>query len=127
MAAFTSVQAQNVQLHYDLGHNLSDDLKGRPAVTTTVEMFKPDKWGSTFLFTDIDYKNDGVVGAYWEIAREFAVSKNKRWAAHIEYNGGALPASFQWATMAAVSNTLHSLVVLGTGRTKIFQRLSACN
>lgn len=89
MAAFTSVQAQNVQLHYDLGHNLSDDLKGRPAVTTTVEMFKPDKWGSTFLFTDIDYKNDGVVGAYWEIAREFAISKNKRWAAHIEYNGGA--------------------------------------
>ena len=113
MAAFTSVQAQNVQLHYDLGHNLSDDLKGRPAVTTTVEMFKPDKWGSTFLFTDIDYKNDGVVGAYWEIAREFAVSKNKRWAAHIEYNGGA---------------TTGELPVGYYGRrTKIFQRLSAYN
>ena len=84
MATFGSVQAQNVQLHYDLGHNLSDDLSNRPAVTTTVEMFKPDKWGSTFLFTDIDYKNDGAVGAYWEIAREFSVTKNKHWAAHIE-------------------------------------------
>lgn len=88
MAAFASVQAQNVQLHYDLGRTLYDDLDSRPSVTTTVEMFKPDKWGSTFLFTDIDYKNDGDVGAYWEIAREFNLSKNKRWAAHVEYNGG---------------------------------------
>ena len=78
MAAFASVQAQNVQLHYDLGRTLYDDLDSRPSVTTTVEMFKPDKWGSTFLFTDIDYKNDSDVGAYWEIAREFNLSKNKR-------------------------------------------------
>lgn len=89
MAAFTNVQAQNVQLHYDLGRSLYDDLSNRPSVTSTVEMFKPDKWGSTFLFTDIDYKNDGTVGAYWEIAREFNLTKNKQWAAHIEYNGGA--------------------------------------
>lgn len=80
--------AQNVQLHYDLGHNLYDDLSPRTTVTTTVEMFKPDKWGSTFMFTDIDYKKDGSMGAYWEIAREFNLSKNKQWAAHIEYNGG---------------------------------------
>jgi len=52
MAFFCGSQAQNVQFHYDLGHNLSKDLSNRPAVTTTVEMFKPDKWGSTFLFTD---------------------------------------------------------------------------
>ena len=70
MAFFCGSQAQNVQFHYDLGHNLSKDLSNRPAVTTTVEMFKPDKWGSTFLFTDIDYKNDGAEGAYWEISRE---------------------------------------------------------
>lgn len=89
MAAFTNVQAQNVQLHYDLGRSMYDDLSDRPSVTSTVEMFKPDKWGSTFLFTDIDYKNDGTVGAYWEIAREFNLTKNKQWAAHIEYNGGA--------------------------------------
>ena len=54
--------AQNVQLHYDLGHSLYKDLTNRPSVTTTVEMFKPDKWGSTYLFTDIDYQRDGVAG-----------------------------------------------------------------
>lgn len=57
-------------------------------MTTTVEMFKPDTWGSTYLFTDIDYQRDGVAGAYWEIAREFNVTKNKQWAFHVEYNGG---------------------------------------
>lgn len=80
--------AQNVQLHYDLGRTLYGDIDKRPSVTTTVEMFKPDRWGSTFLFTDLDYKNDGTVGAYWEIAREFNLTKNKQWAAHVEYNGG---------------------------------------
>lgn len=89
MAITASTQAQNVQLHYDLGHNLYDGLSSRQSVTSTVEMFKPDSWGSTFLFTDIDYKNDGTIGAYWEIAREFDLTKNKQWAAHIEYNGGA--------------------------------------
>ena len=72
---FVTANGQNVQLLYDLGHTLYSDLSGRPNVTTTVEMYKPDKWGSTFLFT--------------EISREFNVTKNKRWAAHIEYNGGA--------------------------------------
>ena len=86
--AATLVQAQNVQLHYDLGHNLYEELSNRPSVTTTVELFKPDKWGSTFFFTDIDYFHDGAAGAYWEIARELNVSANKRWAAHVEYNGG---------------------------------------
>ncbi|MGG6545413.1 UNVERIFIED_CONTAM: DUF5020 family protein [Prevotella sp. 15_C9] len=89
MAAFVNVQAQDIQLHYDLGHNLYDNLDNRPSVTTTLEMFKPDKWGSTYLFTDIDYKNDGATGVYWEISREFHLTKDKRWAAHVEYNGGA--------------------------------------
>ena len=80
--------AQNVQLHYDLGRALYKDITDRQTVTTTIEMFKLDKWGSTFLFTDMDYHRDGVKGAYWEIAREFNLSKNKQWAAHIEYNGG---------------------------------------
>ena len=53
--------AQNVQLHYDLGRNIA---------TTTVEMFKPDAGGSTFLFVDLDY-SPKVSGAYWEISREF--------------------------------------------------------
>ena len=51
---------QNIQLHYDFGRN---------AATTTVEMFRPDKGGSTFFFVDFDY-SPKVSGAYWEIARE---------------------------------------------------------
>jgi hypothetical protein len=57
--------AQNLQVHYDLG-------KDRKFVTTTLEMFKPDKWGSTFFFVDFDYNSNDVEGvslAYMEIAR----------------------------------------------------------
>ena len=87
--AALGTQAQNIQLHYDLGHSLYEGLSGRPNVTTTVEMFKPDKWGSTFMFTDIDYFTDGAAGAYWEIAREFKLGKQTPFALHVEYNGGA--------------------------------------
>lgn len=80
-------KAQNVQLHYDFGHLTSESLKERPALTTTVEMFRPDKWGSTFFFIDMDYKNSGVKAAYWEIARDL-----RFWSlplsVHLEYNGG---------------------------------------
>lgn len=49
------INAQNIQLHYDFGGDLYDELGTRPSLTTTVEMFKPDKWGSTFFFVDMDY------------------------------------------------------------------------
>ena len=79
--------AQNVQFHYDFGSALYNKLDNRPKLTTTVEMFKPDKWGSTFFFVDMDYADGGVASAYWEIAREL-----KFWQApisfHVEYNGG---------------------------------------
>ncbi len=108
--------SQNIQLHYDLGHSIYGDLNGRPNVTTTVEMFKPDRFGSTFLFTDIDYFGDGAAGAYWEIAREFNLRKeNSRWAAHIEYNGGlssvedmAVATRFQHAALAGLAWNWHS-------------------
>ena len=105
----TTVNGQNVQLLYDLGHTLYGDLSGRPNVTTTVEMYKPDKWGSTFLFTDITYFTDGAAGAYWEISREFNVTKNKRWAVHIEYNGGATSVEHT----AIASRFQHSLLFGG--------------
>lgn len=88
MAAI-AMQAQNVQLHYDLGKSLYKELSGRPTVTTTVEMFKPDKWGSTFMFIDIDYYTDGAAGTYWEISREFKLAKQSPFALHLEYDGGA--------------------------------------
>lgn len=78
-----SLKAQNLQVHYDFG-------KTRKLVTSTVEMFKPDKWGSTFFFIDMNYDaNNGktVSLAYWEIARGIKLGKSP-FAAHVEYNGG---------------------------------------
>jgi len=80
--------SQNVQLHYDFGHSFYKDLTNRMSVTTTVEMFKTDKWGNNYFFVDIDYQKDGVMGAYWEISREMNLTANKQWAAHVEYDGG---------------------------------------
>ena len=87
-AAPRLAKAQNIQLHYDFGrHIYSKDAPARPRLTSTVEMFRPDKWGNTFFFIDMDYGGSGIRGAYWEIAREF-----KFWEApfaiHTEYNGG---------------------------------------
>ncbi|MEA4850715.1 MAG: DUF5020 family protein [Paludibacter sp.] len=79
-----SAQAQtNLQFHYDFGKN-------RNYVTTTLEMFKPDKWGNTFFFVDFDYnmgEQNHPSSAYMEIARCL-----KFWngpvSLHVEYNGG---------------------------------------
>ncbi len=78
---------QNVQLHYDMGD-------GRGYFTSTVEMFKPDKYGSTFFFIDMDYSADdrdvenGISSAYWEIARAFKWNENQKFMPRVEYNGG---------------------------------------
>lgn len=71
--------SQNVQLHYDFGED-------RQMLTSTVEMFKPDNWGSTFFFIDFDYSSKasdvkGISLAYMEIAREL-----KFWEAPISFN-----------------------------------------
>ena len=96
LAVSHNAMAQNVQLHYDFGRGMYDELGktedyyGRPQLTTTVEMFRPDSFGSTFFFIDLDYAS-GVKGAYWEIAREFCFwqqSKMNLLAIHAEYNGG---------------------------------------
>lgn len=87
VAALTA-QAQNVQLHYDLGRNLyPDEEAGRQKVTMTLEQFKADKWGSWFYFVDVDFSRKFVEGAYTEISREFKIGK-KGFAAHVEYDGG---------------------------------------
>lgn len=75
--------AQNVQLHYDMG-------KGRGYMTSTVEMFRPDKTGNTFFFIDFDYgvgDVEGVSLSYFEIARCFKLGKSP-FSWHAEYNGG---------------------------------------
>ncbi|MBR0123208.1 MAG: DUF5020 family protein [Bacteroidales bacterium] len=95
---FFGASAQNLQLHYDFGRYLYDDLKkidennpGRFPLTSTYEFFKADRIGSTFFFADFDYSSKSVYGAYWEIYREFCFwpdSKMNWLSFHIEYNGG---------------------------------------
>lgn len=95
LAALVSAHAANAQTNlqtfYDFG-------KDRNYVTTTVEGFYGDKWGSTFFFIDHDYnqrdKNDKVYapsGTYFEIARALNFWQNSKLAPlslHVEYNGG---------------------------------------
>lgn len=88
-----SAKAQvNAQLFYDFG----DD---REFLTLTLEMFKGDKWGSTYFFIDHDFNynksnNDPNIapgGTYLEISRSlnfWKKSKLKNLSLHAEYNGG---------------------------------------
>ncbi len=87
-----AAKSQNVQLHYDLG-------KDRKIFTSTIEMFKPDKWGSTFFFVDMDYgtKDQGggnIQSVYGEIARSFKIKEGLALEPRVEYNGGLLVKNF---------------------------------
>ena len=92
--AFCAKAQTNIQIQYDFGEK-------RQNITTTLEMFKPDNWGSTFFFVDITHDGkfqhqDGVsysapIGAYTEIARGLNFWQNTKLgalSAHVEYNGG---------------------------------------
>ena len=85
-------KAQNVQLFWDFG-------KDRNYLTTTFEMFKPDKFGDTFWFIDHYFSDKATYnlgqagatgGSYFEIERGFNFWQNsalKDLSAHIEYDG----------------------------------------
>ena len=105
MGLAAKVQAQNIQLHYDFRRN---------CVTSTVEMFRADSYGSTFFFIDMDYAPK-VTGAYGEISRELCFWKDSKmdWlSVHVEYNGGLskfIPgASFNNAWLAGLTYSGHS-------------------
>lgn len=77
--------AQNIQLHYDFAD-------GRKMLTSTVEMFKLDDYGSTYFFIDMDYGTedsgvDGISMAYWEVSRSIKIG-NFPIQPRVEYNGG---------------------------------------
>ena len=96
-AFIISVSAQNIQTHYDFG-------KDRDFITTTVEMFKPDKMGNTFFFIDFDYGIPGqehMSNAYFEIARVMKLGKTSPFGWHGEYNGGfgKIPHSTEFFTV----------------------------
>lgn len=99
----TKAEAQNIQFHYDLG---------RGAMTSTVEMFRPDGGGSTFFFIDFDY-TPKASGAYFEISRELCFwqeSKLNWLSAHLEYNGGLSTSagSFNNAWLVGATYSGHS-------------------
>ena len=86
--ACISIEAQNVQLHYDFGRGLYNELNDRPLLTSTVEFFHPDSFGTTFFFVDMNYARNGVVSAYSEIERQISFSSSCPINWQIEYNGG---------------------------------------
>ncbi len=102
-AMVLSASAQNVQVHYDFG-------EGRKMLTTTVEMFKPDKYGSTFFFIDMDYGADGtgidngISLGYWEIARAFKWNETQKFMPRVEYNGGAMKLAPEGAPWIPIEN-----------------------
>ena len=97
-------KAQNLQVLYDLAPD-------RNYITTTFEMFRPDAFGSTFCFVDMDY-NEKAIGAYTEIAREFCFWQDTElnWlSAHAEFNGGLAGAySFNNAWLLGLTYSGHS-------------------
>lgn len=82
--AFCAKAQTNIQEQYDFN---------REHLTTTLEMFKMDKWGSTFFFTDIYHPTNSSMptGYYTEIARGLNFWQNTKLgglSAHVEWNGG---------------------------------------
>ena len=92
----------NLQVFYDLGEN-------RKLVTTTLEMFKSDNWGSTFFFVDYDYttkdqrdlKIYGTQSTYMEIERALNFWQDTKLgalSAHVEFQAGNFggPSARNW-------------------------------
>ena len=81
-------------------------------MTSTVEMFRPDSYGSTYFFVDLD-ASPKVTGAYWEISRELNFWQDTDFAwlsAHLEYNGGLNTAAgpFNNSWLAGLTYSGHS-------------------
>ncbi|MDR0825374.1 MAG: DUF5020 family protein [Prevotella sp.] len=85
-----AVYSQNLQLHFDPRHALhGDKISEKNYFTATFEIFKPDKWGSTYMFVDLDFNQSrGNIGTmYLEISRDLKLGKSPVMA-HVEFNGG---------------------------------------
>ena len=109
--AALSVNALDIQLHYDFGRNIYPDQEaGRQKVTITLEQFKADKWGSWYYFVDLDLSRKFFKSAYTEISREFSFGSGSPFAAHVEYDGGLSEAagSFQQAALLGAAYNGHS-------------------
>ncbi len=99
LGSFLSLHAgTNLQIYYDFGSlGTACENQRSPRMTTTLELFYADPWGSTFAFVDFDYafhptdpKGTPFL-AYTEIARclnFWQKTSAKDLSIQIEYNGG---------------------------------------
>lgn len=99
----TISKAQNLQVFHDTQ---------RGCTTSTLEMFRPDAFGSTFYFVDMDY-SPRAMGAYTEIAREISFWQDTEWSwlsVHAEFNGGfnTTAGSFNNCWLAGLTYSGHS-------------------
>lgn len=87
-AGASTVSAQNIQLHYDLGRYVHPERQeGRPYTLLTVEQQSVDKYGDTFYFVDMNFQNQGAVAANWKFLRNLKFWKGPiSW--HLRYDGG---------------------------------------
>lgn len=111
LCTILQLKAQNIQLHYDFGRSIYSELEknARPLLTGTIEMFKGDKWGSTYFFVDFDYTKKGLASAYTEISRELKFW-NGPFSVHLEYNGGlSNVVSFDNAYLAGATYTYNNV------------------
>jgi len=89
VGAWHTLIAQNLQLHYDF-------TQERRYVTTTLEMFKPDEYGATFWFVDMDYdythpdRHRSISLAYFELARYVTIPGLHGISATVQYNDGTV-------------------------------------
>jgi hypothetical protein len=109
--AVLSVNAQNIQLHYDFGRNIyADEQPDRQKVTITLEQFKADDLGQWYYFVDLDLSRKFFRSVYTEISREFKFGKQSPISAHVEYDGGMyhVTGSYQHAGLLGVAYNGHN-------------------
>ena len=98
LANLTVFGGTNLQVFYDFGSQGTACTNQRTnRVTTTLELFYPDRWGNTFAFVDFDYiihhddPQNTPFMAYAEIARclnFWQETAAKDLSVQVEYNGG---------------------------------------
>lgn len=113
-ACSTVAKAQtNAQILYDFGSD-------RKFVTLTLEMFKQDKWGSTYFFVDHDFNYDKMVVGEKNIAQGGTYTEISR-ALNFWQKLSSRTGAFMWSTMVVslriIPSTMHGSSVWNTSCT----------
>ncbi len=109
-----TLQAQNIQIHYDLGRYLYPETQAnRPALTGTIEQQSVDRFGDTFYFVDMSFLEQGAVNANWKFMRNLRFWKAPV-AWHVRYDGGL---RFVNAPMSNVAISMNDAFMTGASYT----------